>query len=83
MASNGKIRSKHLTGINSFFDVMPTTGTIRLERVSKLLDARFPLHYRLAYQSGGTMAVIKALQEDKGLSLASSWSELKRMINGA
>ena len=83
MASTGKIRSKHLTGINSFFDVMPTTGTVRLKRVSKLLNARFPLHYRLAYQSGGTMAVIKALQEDKGLSLASSWSELKRMINGA
>ena len=58
------------------------TGKLRMKRVSAAAEAHFPRRYRVIYQKGAALAIVKAIREEKQCSLSEAWSEVKRMFNG-
>lgn len=65
-----------------WYDKMPTTGTLRMKRVSAKREEQFPLQYRAEYQQRGAVGLVKKIQQDRGCMLHEAWAIAKEMMNG-
>ena len=72
---------RHLR-VERWYDRMPTTGTLRMKRVSKTREEQFPLLYRTEFQQRGAVGLVKKIREDYSVSLSEAWDIAKRMMNG-
>lgn len=66
--------------VDRWFD-RTSTGTLRRKRVSAEREKQFCLRYRKVYQLEGASKLTKLVKDERGLSLAEAWSEVKRMFN--
>lgn len=55
------------------------------KRVSAVAEKQFSRRHRLTWQGpdkkGNAVALVKVIMEEKGMSLASAWDEVKWMFN--
>ena len=66
-----------------WYDEMPSTGTLRLKRVSAEREKQFPREYRLILARRGPLALVTALRKNNAaLTLADAWNHVKTMLNG-
>ena len=65
-----------------WYDEMPSTGTLRLKRVSKKAEEQFPRKYRKMLAVEGPANVTKQLMLDYNLGLSAAWEKLQTMVNG-
>jgi hypothetical protein len=70
----------HLLQLDRYYYRQPN-GRLRLKRVSRQVEIRFPRPYRQALAQSPVEAV-KLLRDQQGLTLSQAWDRLKQMVNG-
>lgn len=71
---------RHLN-MDRWYDKMPTTGKLRMKRVSAKMEEQFSRGWRDLLRTDGPAKTVKELMACHRIGLAEAWAMLKHMVN--